>query len=91
MRLRPKQIEEIEAVQWTGCNAQEVWDFCPEACSLFYNRGRLALPDMEVVSLDGETTTKVNYGDFILKVDEEEYEVLSPSSVDELYYVIDED
>ena len=58
-----KKPVEIEAVQWTGDNRKEIWDFCPLSyINTDFESGALKLM---IQTLEG--TMQASIGDYIIK------------------------
>ena len=63
MRRYVKKPIEIEAVQWTGDNRPEIWDFC----SLCYFNTDIESGELKLMIQTLEGTMEASKGDFIIK------------------------
>lgn len=63
MRRYVKRPVEIEAVQWTGDNRPEIWDFC----SLCYFNTDMKSGELKLMIQTLEGTMEASKGDYIIK------------------------
>jgi len=63
MRRYVKKPVEVEAVQWTGDNRPEIWDFC----SLCYFNTDIETAELKLMIQTLEGTMEASKGDFIIK------------------------
>ena len=63
MRKYVKRPVEIEAVQWTGDNRPEIWDFC----SLCYFNMDIESGELKLMIQTLEGTMEASKGDYIIK------------------------
>jgi len=63
MRRYVKKPIEVEAVQWTGNNRPEIWDFC----SLCYFNTDMESGELKLIIQTLEGNMGASIGDFIIK------------------------
>ena len=63
MRRYVKRPVEVEAVQWTGDNRPEIWDFC----SLCYFNTDMESGELKLMIQTLEGTMEASKGDYIIK------------------------
>lgn len=63
MRRYVKRPVEVEAVQWTGDNRPEIWDFC----SLSYFNTDMETGKLKLMIQTLEGTMEASKGDYIIK------------------------
>ena len=63
MRRYVKKPIEVEAVQWTGDNRPEIWDFC----SLCYFNTDIESGELKLMIQTLEGTMETSKGDYIIK------------------------
>jgi hypothetical protein len=63
MRKYVKRPVEVEAVQWTGDNRPEIWDFC----SLCYFNTNMESGELKLMIQTLEGVMEASKGDYIIK------------------------
>ena len=79
-KYRKKPVE-IEAVQWTGDNRDEIWEFCP--LSYFNTDLETGMLSLMVQTLEGSMQASI--GDYIIKGIKGEFYPCKPDIFDMTY------
>lgn len=79
-KYRKKPVE-IEAVQWTGDNRDEIWEFCP--LSYFNTDLETGMLSLMVQTLEGSMQASI--GDYIIKGVKGEFYPCKPDIFDMTY------
>ena len=79
-KYRKKPVE-IEAVQWTGDNRDEIWEFCP--LSYFNTDLETGMLSLIVQTLEGSMQASI--GDYIIKGVKGEFYPCKPDIFDITY------
>jgi len=79
-KYRKKPVE-IEAIQWTGDNRDEIWEFCP--LSYFNTDLETGMLSLMVQTLEGSMQASI--GDYIIKGVKGEFYPCKPDIFDMTY------
>ena len=79
-KYRKKPVE-IEALQWTGDNRNEIWEFC----SLAYFNTDVATGDLSLMIQTLEGSMQASIGDYIIKGVKDEFYPCKPDIFDMTY------
>ena len=79
-KYRKKPVE-IEAIQWTGDNRDEIWEFCP--LSYFNTDLETGMLSLMVQTLEGSMQASI--GDYIIKGIKGEFYPCKPDIFDMTY------
>ena len=74
MRKYRKKPVEIEALQWTGDNRDEIWKFC----SMAYFNTDVATGDLSLMVQTLEGSMQASIGDYIIKGVKDEFYPCKP-------------
>lgn len=81
MHKYTKKPVEIEALQWTGDNRDEVWKFC----SMAYFNTDVATGDLSLMIQTLEGSMQASIGDYIIKGVKDEFYPCKPDIFDMTY------
>lgn len=79
-KYRKKPVE-IEALQWTGDNRDEIWKFC----SMAYFNTDVATGDLSLMIQTLEGSMQASIGDYIIKGVKDEFYPCKPDIFDMTY------
>jgi hypothetical protein len=81
MHKYTKKPVEIEALQWTGDNRDEIWKFC----SMAYFNTDVATGDLSLMIQTLEGSMQASIGDYIIKGVKDEFYPCKPDIFDMTY------